>query len=289
MAKAAEGPVSVETGRVNGPGGVELLWREWKGTPGRVKTVILFTHGLGEHCGRYDAFGTYFASRGIPVLGFDLRGHGQSGGPRGHVDRFGDYVADLMFFRGVVGERYPEAKVVLLGHSMGGLIALAAAETYGQDFACVVASAPFLGIAVKVPAIKVILGKVLSSLLPRFSMTNEIDPSLLSRNPEVGRRYVADPNVGNRVTARWFVTTVGAMEETMSGAGKIGIPVYILHGTADGLVPENASREFAGRLTTPLKDYTAMEGFYHELFQEDERGKVFDLIWAWLGRVGVHS
>jgi acylglycerol lipase len=289
MNKAQGNPVAVRTGRVLGPRGIELFWREWTNGSERPTATMLFTHGLGEHCGRYDALGTYFATRGLPVLGFDLRGHGQSDGQRGHADRFEDYVTDLMFLRGVLGERYPEAKIILLGHSMGGLIALNAAQVYGQAFSCIVASAPFLGVAFKVPAAKAAVGKMLSGIAPRLSMTNEIDPTLLSRNQEVGREYVADPNVGNQVTTRWFVTTMRAIEETKSRADKIQIPVYILHGTADGLVPEAESREFAARLVAPIKDYVPMEGFYHELFQEDGREQVFDLIWAWLGRTGVRD
>ncbi len=282
MAKAAEGTLEVETGRLAGPGKVEFSWKEWKAVPPEAGVVILFVHGLGDHCGRYDALGYYFASRGVPVLAFDLRGHGQSDGPRGHVDRFEDYAGDVMFFREFVGSRHPNDKIVLVGHSMGGLIALATAEAHGGAFAGVVASAPLLGIAVKVPSWKTALGRIMAALAPRFSMTNEIDPNLLARNRDVGRRYAADPSVGKKVTARWFVESLRGMAQTMTNSAKITIPTLVLQGTADKLVSAEASRVFAERPGGGPKDFRTYEGWFHELFQEDEREVAFAAMWEWL-------
>lgn len=287
MAKAAGRSVEVDTGRLTGPGKVELFWREWKAASPRAGVTVLLVHGLCEHCGRYDAVGEYFTSRGVPVLAFDLRGHGQSDGPRGHVDRFEDYVGDVMFFRDFVGARHPSDKVVLLGHSMGGLIALATAEAHSEAFACVVASAPMLGIAVKVPGWKAALGKIMAGLAPRFSMTGGIDPTLLARNQDVGRRYAADPNVGTKVTARWFVEILRGMAETMTNSTRISIPTLVLQGAADRLVSVEAARAFAERPSGGPKDFKAYDGWYHELFQEDEREVAFSAVWEWLRKRGI--
>lgn len=288
MAKPVkEAAGSAASGRLAGTGGVELYWREWKAGSADKKATILFVHGLGEHCGRYEAFGTYFASRGVPVVSFDLRGHGQSAGQRGHIDRFDDYVKDVMIMRDFVGKRHPGDKIALIGHSLGGLIVLAAAEEHGDAFPCVVASAPLLGIALKVPGWKAAVGKAMSTLAPKLSMTNEINPEFLARNPEVGRRYVADPLVGNKVSARWFVETVLGMERTMAGAGKLAIPALVMQATEDRLVAAEGSRAFAGTKGPAKKDFQSYEGWYHELFQEDEREQAFAAIWKWLGGLGL--
>jgi len=300
--RAAAGSVTVETGRLEGPDGLAFFWREWAApSPAAARaaqaaqtaqTAILFVHGLGEHSGRYEAFGRYFAQRALPVLAFDLRGHGQSGGPRGHVSRFDDYVRDVMFFRELVVGRHPGSKVVLAGHSMGGLIALATAEAHGEAFAAVVASAPLLGIAVKVPGWKTALGRIMAGLAPGLSLTNEIDPAFLARNPEVGRRYKADPLVGDRVTARWFVETNRAMAKTIAEAQKLTIPALLLQGTADRLVSPEATRAFADKLAGGdsagrTVAFRSFDGWYHELFQEDERETAFAAIREWLAGLGL--
>lgn len=287
MAEGAAKAVREETGRLAAPDGVELFWREWLPAEGRARAAILFAHGAGEHSGRYQAFGRYFASRGIPVLAFDLRGLGQSGGRRGHVDSFSDYVRDLLLFRARLAERHPGAKVVLAGHSTGGLLALAAAEGRGEAFDAVVASAPALELSMKVPGWKATLGRMLAKVAPRLTMTNEINAADLARNPEVGRRYVADPHVCKLVSTRWFVEFVATQARVMAEAGKVARPVFILQGTDDRLVRAEASRAFYERLGSIPKSFRHMEGFYHELFQEDQREEVFALILEWLRGQGL--
>ncbi len=286
MAETLERSVSMEIGEVAGPGGVRLFWREWS-AGGKARTAMVLVHGAGEHSGRYGAFGEYFASRGVPVLAFDLEGLGQSGGTRGHVGSLGDYVAEVMFFRKMAGERHPDAGIVLVGHSMGGLIALATAIAHGEAWRAVVVSGPMLGLAVKVPGWKAGLGKLLAGLMPKLTMTNEIDPSVLSRNPEVGRRYAADPNVCKKVSAGWFVSMLRGMAETNASAGRLAIPTYILQGTDDKLVSPEAAKAFFDKLGDIPKSFRFMEGFYHELFQEDQREEVFELIKEWLNANGI--
>ncbi len=284
MAKAVAHEVQTVAGRIPAPDGAELFWREWF-TEGKARTAILFLHGAGEHSGRYEAFGRYFAERGIPVLAYDHRGLGQSGGPRGHVDRFEDFVRDAMLFRGLIAERHGGAKVVLVGHSMGGLIALATAERHGDAFAAVAVSGPALRLTLEVPGWKSALGKFLANVTPKFTMTNEIDPAVLARNPEVGRRYAADPNICRLVSARFYVEMLRGMQETNAGAGSLKTPAFILHGSADKLTSLEGSRSFYERLGDIPKAFRVMDGFYHELFQEDEREEVFRLIEEWLGGV----
>jgi len=280
MARTAE--VKSETGRVTNPDGLEFLWRQWTTGEAAAGAMMLFVHGAGEHSGRYEDFGRYFAARGIPVLAYDQRGLGRSGGARGHVDRFEDYVRDVMFFRELLGEKHPKARAVLVGHSMGGLIALAAAITDSDAFEAVVASGPLLGLAVEVPGWKAGLGRLMAAIAPKFSLANEIDPAVLARNPKVGQRYAADADVCRKVSAGWFVEILRGVADTNSKAGNLRVPVLILQGTDDKLVDPQASRAFFDRLRVEPRGFKFLEGFYHELFQEDEREDVFALIERWL-------
>ncbi|MCL6581897.1 MAG: lysophospholipase [Firmicutes bacterium] len=297
--------VREETGRRRGRAGVELFWREWLpgetggarpgaaggGLPAPRGTVILLVHGAGEHSGRYGDLGTYFASRGVPVLAYDARGLGRSGGTPGHVDRFEDYVEDVLAFREMALERHPGARVVLVGHSMGGLVVLATALERPGAFAAVVASGPLLGIAAEVPKWKVALGRAVVKVAPKLTMTSAFDPSLLARNPAVGRRYSEDPYVlwrqGAKVTTRWFIEINRGMTETMARARELKTPVFILQGTADRVVSPDAAKAFFDALGDIPKAFRFLEGFYHELFQEDERGTVFAEIERWLEGLGL--
>jgi alpha-beta hydrolase superfamily lysophospholipase len=203
------------------------------------------------------------------------------------VDRFQDYVDDVLFFREMVGTRHPGAKVVLIGHSLGGLIALAIAARHGDRFAAVTVSGPPLRLALEVPGWKATLGKILSGIAPKFAMTNELDPGDLARNPEVGRKYVADPLVERKVTARFFISLTEGMAETAASAASVRIPACIMHGTADRLTHFEGSRLFYDGLGDIPKALKLWDGFYHELFQEDEKEDVFREVLSFLVDQGL--
>jgi lysophospholipase len=288
-AKVLEGQeVRTETGRLPGPGGTELFWREWAPVGGpQTGVVLVFVHGAGEHSGRYDDFGRFFASRGYPVLALDLPGLGRSGGPRGHIDRFADYIESVLAAREQALTKHPDRRPVIVGHSMGGLIALSVVEEHPRAFGAAVVSSPCLALAVKVPGWKTALAKVIGRLIPRLTMGNEIDPATLARNPEVGRRYAADPDVCRVASAGWYLELVGAMDRTRARAGLIEVPVLILQGTEDRLVDPEAVRAFADSLGDIGKEFRAYAGLYHELFQEDQRWDIFAAVLAWLEASGL--
>jgi len=118
-------------------------------------------------------------------------------------------------------------------------------------------------------------------------MTNELDPADLARNPEVGRKYAADPLVERRVTARFFMSLVEAMAETAASPGSVRIPACIMHGTADRLTHFEGSRLFYEGLGDIPKSLKLWDGFYHELFQEDEKNEVFGEVWSFLVGQGL--
>ncbi len=243
------------------------------------RASIFIVHGLGEHLGRYqnviDALPEY------NLFLFDLRGHGRSGGKRGHVMRFDEYLDDVDTVRTEM-KKLVRGKSFLLGHSMGGLIALRYALYRPEGLSGVVASGPLLGVNVEVPKIKDVIGRLVANIAPGLSMNNEIDTSRLSHDKAVVDAYNNDPLVHAKVSARWYVEMVKAMKDTNDHADRLILPCFILHGSADALTSPKASREFFEHAGSTDKTYKLYEGYYHEIYNELEKQKPLGDMAAWL-------
>lgn len=269
------------SGTLQGNNGCALFCRSWQPAESPVASIALI-HGLGEHSGRYEHVGRYFADRGYFVTAIDLRGHGQSQGQRGHIDRFQNYLNDVKSLIDHAKAQYPRAPLVLAGHSMGGLIALVYALKYPDGLTSVVASGPGLRGRVHVPGWKSALGKAMSSLYPALSMPSGLDPAGVSRDPAVVQAYIADPLVHDKVTARWFTEFMEAGRWAMVEARSLAVPTLILQGGEDQLVDPAASKEFYDRIGLDEKQYIEYETLYHEIFNEPEKLSVFADVEAWL-------
>ncbi|HEY6333384.1 MAG TPA: alpha/beta fold hydrolase, partial [Blastocatellia bacterium] len=170
--------------------GTRLYARRREANPSLAEIVIV--HGFGEHSGRYSAITEHLVSHGMTVTAYDHRGHGQSDGLPGHVDRFSDYDRDLAAIVATVRAR-STGPLFLVAHSMGGLIALHYLIEAGPEIAGAAISAPLLGFAVKVPGYKAMIGRISALVAPKFRMQNEIDPMVLCRDREICIAYAADP------------------------------------------------------------------------------------------------
>ncbi|MHB8758156.1 MAG: alpha/beta hydrolase, partial [Bacillota bacterium] len=264
-------------GRLTGKGGVDLFYRRARppeGGPGP-RAILALVHGVGEHSGRYTSFARRFAERGLAVYAADLRGFGQSSGRRAYVGSFDDYLDDYDALVELARRENPGLPVVAYGHSLGGLIVLHHGVTGRSGPVAYISSAPGLVLRLKVPPAKLALAKVAGRLMPTFSQYNEIDPGALSRNPEVGRAYAADPLLCRVVTAGFFRLFTSTQATTMARADRFTRPLLILQGTADKLVDPEGSRRFYDRAASTDKTFRSYEGFYHELHNEDERETVF--------------
>jgi len=176
-------PPTAEPSEFRAADGTRLHALRWPAA-GR-RAVLLLSHGLGEHAGRYAPLARDLVPRGIEVHAIDHRGHGKSGGVRAHVARFERYVEDFEAFRRHATASLPaDMPMFVLGHSLGGLIALRWLEAHrGEGLSGAILSAPLLGIAKQAARWKVALSGVLSAVLPWVPIPNEIDPSELSSDP----------------------------------------------------------------------------------------------------------
>lgn len=266
--------------RLTAADGTQIYWRRYPALSPRGEIVII--HGFGEHSGRYEALIKHLIGHNYSVTAYDHRGHGKSAGLYGHVDRFTDYEDDLELIVTSVQNRYQPKKLFLVGHSMGGLVALRYLTKPRAGISGAVISAPLVAIAAKVPTSKLLIAKVGAKLFPRLRMPNEINPAVLSRDAEIGRAYGADPLVGKLVSTRWFVEAVSAMDELMRNASQITLPVLVMHGTQDRLANCEATESLFQKMAADDKALKIYEGYYHELFNEPEKQEIYERVTAWL-------
>ncbi|HST59034.1 MAG TPA: lysophospholipase [Longimicrobium sp.] len=275
-------PIRELAGELRAGDGVRLHHVSWI-PDGAPPAVVLVSHGHGEHGGRYAELARHLAERGMTVHAIDHRGHGKSGGPRGHVDRFADYVRDLETWRRAVTADVPATvPVFLLGHSLGGLIAIRYLQAHPEaGFRGAILSAPLLGIAVEAPRWKVALSGVFSRVLPRLPFSNELDPSMLSTAPGYVEAYRADKLLHPTITPRLFTEIGAAMRAAFEQPDSIRIPLLVLAPTGDRVVAPEAVARFASACPGDV-EVRRYEGFMHEALNETERHRVMDDVSAWL-------
>lgn len=265
-------------GRLVGAGDVELRWQGW--VPGAPTGIVLLSHGLGEHSGRYARVVDALTPDGWAVYGHDHRGHGLSGGRRVHLDDYADWLADLDAVRRTVAARHPGLPVFLLGHSMGGQIALAYALEHQAELAGLVLSAPALAndsIPKQAVPVLRLLGRVAPTLRPAG-----IDITKISKDPAVVAAYQADPLVWQgKPTLALGLGLFAKFDELVARASELRLPVLLQHGTADVLAPPEGSRRLAA---AGVADLTVRwyEGLWHEIYNEPERERPLSDLREWL-------
>ncbi|MEM7586287.1 MAG: lysophospholipase [Acidobacteriota bacterium] len=254
--------------------GTAQLRRVWPAAEPRA--ALQLVHGIGEHSGRYEHAGDVFAALGIDVAAIDNRGCGESGGRRAHIDDFGTFLDDL---EDQLSERRElGVPVILFGHSLGGLMTaayLAQRRQPAPDLA--ILSAPALAPAA--PPWQRIAAAVLGRLAPRLFIRVAIPPEVLSRDEAVQRAYVEDPLMVSGATAGLALQIFKTMKRTSAAYDRVELPLYVLHGEADRLVPIKASRPLAGR---PNVTYRSWPNLRHECLNEPEREQVMAEISSWI-------
>ncbi len=272
----------------SGAGGVRLLLQAWLpagpdlSSRPEPSAAIAVVHGYGDHGGRYVWFGEAMAARGWAVYVYDLRGHGQSSGTRGQVKRFDDYLDDTEVFLNEVRRLQPGKPLLLLGHSMGGLICARMAEERAPDVRALVLSSPFLQLAEAVPPSRVAAAKGLAVVWPNKDIGNTVRAAQLSHDQAVVEAYVTDRLVHHVAPARWAVQLLAAQDAAMAGAERIALPLYVLYGTEDQVVDIAFIEALFARAASEDKTIRRYEGLYHECFNETDREQVYADLAAWV-------
>lgn len=269
------------TWKVDGEAGAKLHARSWA-PDADPHSIAVIAHGLAEHCGRYGELVLHLVAAGYAVYSLDHRGHGKSSGGRANVDRFEYLLADLDRLFARARADWPGRPATLIGHSMGGAIAFAYALRHQDRLHALVLSAPLLGTDPKVSKVQETAARLLSRLAPGLGALT-LPADTISRDPAVVAAYRSDPLVHTgAIPARTLVELVDAVAGFPSQAPQLRLPVLILHGTGDSLVPLANTMPTVERIGSRDKTLRHYDGLYHEVFNEPERARVFADVLAWL-------
>lgn len=236
---------------------------------------MLLVHGIGEHSGRYEHVGQAFADAGIDVLAFDQRGFGETGGRRAYIASFSHFLDDIQIL--LDERRSLDVPVVLMGHSLGGLIATDYLVSDRRQPDLAILSAPAL--AAEMPRWQRLLAPILGTVAPRLRVPADFDGSILTRDEAVGAAYEYDPLRVPSSTARLGREVLRAMRRVGMTLDRLRLPTYVVHGSADTLVPPSASEPLDA---LPNVTRRVWEGLRHECLNEPEGDQVLHEMIAWL-------
>lgn len=261
--------------------GSKLFFQRWlpEAPP---RAVVLLAHGYAEHLGRYEHVAARLNREGIAVFAVDHWGHGRSDGARGFVPRFSAFCDGMTSLLDMAKAEFPDLPRIVIGHSMGGLIATAHLLSHQSDYAGAILSGPALKPGEPPTAATLLIGRLLSRFLPKAGIL-QLDSAAISRDPDVVAAYRTDPLVHTgKMSARLASEMLDTMAHVQAQAAQISLPLLIVHGSKDTLAAPEGAQEMFARATSADKRFELLDGLYHEVFNEPERETVLDLICAWI-------
>lgn len=251
----------------------------WK-VPNPPRAVVVLVHGFGEHSGRYlETVVPVLNGAGLAVLGFDLVGHGRSGGKRGHCKGYGQLMDQLGCACNYARDAFPTLPLFLYGHSMGGNLVLNLVLRKLERPTGVVASSPYLRLAFKPPAWKVRAGQILERLMPSITIPSGLDPKAISRDPGAVEAYRSDPLVHDRISPKYAFPVIEAGEKAILMAKQWDLPLFMAHGTGDQIIDHRGSIAFCE--AAAHSQLYLHPGGYHELHHDLDSDQYFQRLRNW--------
>ncbi|MFN4899077.1 MAG: lysophospholipase [Burkholderiales bacterium] len=256
-----------------------LAFYKWVGMPLKPKATVLLVHGLGEHMGRYTHVANFLQAAGYAVFGYDNHGHGMSSGEKGSLIADNQLVDDLRFVIEYVRRQNP-GPLVLVGHSMGGLIAAETAIQNKQGIDLLVMTSPALGADTN-PVQKLLLF-LLPALLPNVRVDNGVKSQWLARDERVVKEYKNDHLVHRKISARLASWILRTGEKVVREAESWQVPTLLLYSGNDKLVRSKSSDLFSEKAPSHLVEAHCFKEMYHEILNDPEKEKVFTILNQWL-------
>jgi alpha-beta hydrolase superfamily lysophospholipase len=269
--------------KFQGVGGLELYYQSWQ-PEGTARAILVIVHGLGSHSGRYKNIVEHLLPKQYAVYGLDWRGHGRSAGQKGYINAWTELRADLHTFLELIQQQQPGCPIFLMGHSLGGVIVLDYVLHHPEDASKlqgVITLAPSIG-EVGISLIRVLLGKLLSKLWPRFTMSTGIDLAAGSRDEQMLKEYAEDQLRHTCGTARLATEFFATRRWIHTHAANWQVPLLILHGGADRVAVPAGSEAFYQQVTYPDKLRIEYPGAYHELHCDINYQEVLTDLENWL-------
>jgi len=253
---------------------------------GKPKAIVCLIHGLGEHTGRYAHVGKAFNDAGYALFGFDLRGHGQTGGARGHFPSLDVVLQDIRQFIGFQEQNNSGLPIFLYGHSLGGLLTLAYAIQHPDGLKGVIVTGSALRSALQEQKGKIMMARILGTLAPAMTIPSGLEAAAISRDQKVVDTYINDPLVHDKTSLGLGKAALTAIDLCFSHAREFIPPLLIMHGKMDRLTYPSGSEDFAKLAGETNKDVTLKlwDGLYHEIHNEPEQAEVFKVMIEWLDK-----
>lgn len=271
-----------EQGSWKGTGGLDIAFDIATPADRTPRGVVVLSHGVAEHAGRYRHVGEALVASGFAFFGHDHRGHGRSAGTRVFVERFSEYADDLEGAVRRAKDRFPGVPVFLLGHSMGGLIAIDHLLRHPDSVSGAILSGPGVEVGAKVPAWKDKLARVMSRIWPKLAVPTGIPAADISRDPATVAAYSADPLVTKKATARWYTEFLDTQARAFALASSIHTPLLVAWGGRDRLVNPNGIARWADAVGSADKTLMPYPELFHEVVNEPERAVVIGDMIRWL-------
>jgi acylglycerol lipase len=273
-------------GKFAGVGGLEIYWQAWR-DPAPPRANVVISHGAGEHSGRYERVALHLAAEGYAVYALDHRGHGRSAGRRALVDRLDNAAADLDKLVDIARREQPDVPVFMLGHSLGGTIALRYALRHQDRLDGLILSGPVAVIDLP-PApqrgpSRAVSG-VVSAIVPAMPAL-AVDPATVSRDPAEVEAYRTDPLVHHgKLPVRTVTEIASATEALPEQVPRLALPLLLVHGSEDQLSPPDGSRMVYERASSEDKTLKIYDGLFHEVLNElaEDRARVLADVDTWL-------
>lgn len=253
------------------------------------RAVIALVHGLGEFCLRYDWAAKKFVDHGYAVVSRDLPGHGPNAHPRGHIDKFDEFLDALDDILDRAQTRYPGKPVILFGHSMGGLIIVRYTQTrpLPEYVKAVVLSSPSLQTSIPVSLTTVKFTRMLARVWPTFQQSSRIAPEAVSRSEEVRDFYRSNKDILHKMSIKFLLEFLDAMDASTVASTQTQVPVLTMQAGQDKLVSIEATTRFHETLNAPDKTFKLYPPCHHELLNEPEREEILSDIVTWLRSRGL--
>jgi alpha-beta hydrolase superfamily lysophospholipase len=244
--------------------------------------VVALVHGLGDHIGRYELFSEFLNKNKIAVTGLDYQGHGKSRGKRGHVRSYDLLLSNIETLLIKARLEFNNTPIFLYGHSLGGnIVANYVLRHQSKEITGSIISSPFLELAFYPPEWKIRLAKILNGLWPSLTLSNELDPMELSHDPLVGKAYIEDPLVHEKISVSLYNNAINMGNWALENAELLNYPTLIMHGSEDRLTSHKASERFA-KEAGDLATIKIWEGLRHEIHNEKNKEEIMNFICDWI-------
>ncbi|MEY2934748.1 MAG: hypothetical protein RL033_5497 [Pseudomonadota bacterium] len=257
-------------------------WPEPTGTAPSPSPALVLVHGFAEHCRRYDELAAHLLRQRIAVCRFDARGHGRSSGQRGYVRRHDDYVSDLRAYVAQLLTEQPGRRLVLLGHSDGGVVAVRAVQQGLTGIAALLLTNPYLRIRAERKPVPDALARLLALVAGRLPLPSGIRAAELTHDPTLQKAHARDRWIHRVATPRWYWSAVETGRAALADAERLRLPLLLIVGDADPLADPSAMLELYERAASPDKQLILRRGELHEVLNETDRHTAFELIATWV-------